>query len=70
MKNHSFMHGWLQVKNGEIEAVRTEIMQVLNITSREAFRLRLMGKVEPKVSEKEAIEAVFHKYGIKKIWGN
>jgi len=64
------MRGWLQVKNGDVDAVRSEIMQVLGLTSREAFRLRLMGKVEPKVSEKEALESVFRKYGIKKIWGN
>ncbi len=65
----SFKKGFMQVKNKDIAAVRQEIMQVLNISTRMAWSVRLNGKVEPKVTEAEAIEAVFQKYGVTDVWG-
>lgn len=68
-KTFSFQLGWSQVKNGDLHNVRNEIMSVLGITTRGNFLRRLRGEVDPKVSEVNAIESVFKKYGINKIWG-
>lgn len=70
MSKSSFLKGYNQVQRKDMVAVRTEIMSVLNFKDRQAFYARLHGKVEPRVSEAEAIEAVFKKYGITEIWGN
>lgn len=65
----SFQKGWSQVKQGDVAAVRARLMAALNITTRMAFLDRLNGKVEPKVTEYQAIVEIFEKYGIKDIWG-
>ena len=67
--NFSFQKGWSQVKQGDVSTVRTKLMSALNITTRMAFLDRLNGKVEPKVTEHQAIENIFSEYGITEIWG-
>ena len=69
MNEFSFHKGWSQVKNGDVTNCRKELMEALGITTRMAFLLRLKGKVEPRVSEAQAIERVFAKYGVTDIWG-
>lgn len=71
MLKHSFKRGYGRVPHGKIPEIRSELMSTLNITSKGSWFNRLNGKIEPKVSEVEAIEAVFAKYGVKKteIWG-
>lgn len=66
---YSFKRGISQVKVKDLGAVRTEIMSALGITSRMGYNQRLNGKIEPRVSEAEAIEKIFAKYGIKDVWG-
>lgn len=68
-KEFSFKKGWLQVKTGDVQAVKKRIMEVLNLKTRVSFYQRLNGNVEPKVSEAKAIEEVFADYGIKDVWG-
>ena len=59
-----------QLRYADFPKARTEIMQVLNITSRTGWNDRLKGKVQPKVTEKEAIESILNKYGVtQNIWG-
>ena len=65
----SFRNGWSQVKQGDARAVRSKMMGVLNITSRQSFNDRLNGRIEPKVSEYHDIERVFSEYGITDVWG-
>ena len=69
MRNYAFQRGFSQVMNKDVQAVRHEIMEALNVTTRPAFLSRLRGEVEPKVSEAEKIEAVFSKYGVTDVWG-
>ena len=69
MRNYAFQRGFSQVMNKDVQAVRHEIMDALNVTTRPAFLSRLRGEVEPKVSEAEKIEAIFSKYGVTDVWG-
>ena len=69
MRNYAFQRGFSQVMNKDVQAVRHEIMEALNVTTRPAFLSRLGGEVEPKVSEAEKIEAIFSKYGVTDVWG-
>jgi len=68
---YSFKKGLNNVKSGDIRTVRRELKAALGITSRNAFNARMRGEIEPKVSEAEAIEVVFEKYGVSKtqVWG-
>jgi hypothetical protein len=65
----SFQKGFGQVKQKDIPAVRQDIMNALGITTRPNWNRRLKGEVVPKVTEAEAIEAIFAKYGVKEVWG-
>jgi len=69
MSKYSFKKGFGQVQVKDVKTVKTELMKALGIKTRYAWGQRLKGEVEPLVSEAEAIEIVFKKYGIKSIWG-
>lgn len=69
MKKYSFKKGFEQIQQKDVDAVKKEIMSALGITTRAAWWQRLNGIVEPKVSEADAISAVFAKYGVSDIWG-
>jgi hypothetical protein len=68
-KEFSFQKGWMQVRQRDVAAVRSKLMNALNITTGVAFLDRKNGKVEPRVSEHKAIEAIFREYGIADVWG-
>ena len=70
MNEFSFKLGFSQVKRKDAKEVRERIMQALGLTTRASWYARLNGVVEPKVSEARAIEEVFTKYGITKVWGS
>lgn len=70
MSDYSFKRGYDQVQRKDLEAVRQDIMAVLNLKTNAAFLQRLKGRVEPKVGEAAAIEKIFKEKGITKIWGN
>lgn len=65
----SFQKGYSQVMIKDTKEVKQEIMGVLNIKTRMAWYVRLKGKIVPKVTEHEAIESIFNRYGITDIWG-
>lgn len=65
----SFLKGWNQLRQMDVDAVKEEIMNALGITTAPNFYRRLRGEVEPRVTEHQAIENVFKKYGITEIWG-
>lgn len=70
MNEFSFKLGFSQVKRKDVKEVRERIMQALGLTTRASWYARLNGSVEPKVSEARAIEEVFTKFGITKVWGS
>lgn len=70
MSNYGFKKGLGQVKMSDIDNVRTAIMEAFGITTREAFRHRLSGKVVPSAPEFEKIKAIFEQYRITDIWDN
>lgn len=65
----AFIKGWEQVQQKDVEKVKAEVLEALHLTSNGSFHYRLKGNVEPKGTERVAIEAVFAKYGITEIWG-
>lgn len=69
MNKFSFQKGFSQVQIGQSKEVRDKLMAELSITTRASWSARLNGKIEPKVSEAQAIEKVFAEYGIINIWG-
>lgn len=69
MSEFSFQKGWGQVTVGQAKQVKEEIMKKLNIKANSNWLQRLKGNVEPRISEAQAIESVFKKYGITDIWG-
>lgn len=69
MKKYSFKRGYKKLTLDQEKECRELLMRKLHITTRKAFRDRLEGKVEPKISEYKDIEAVFQRYEIADIWG-
>lgn len=69
MEIFSFRRAWGQVKTKDQAEVKKKIMSTLGIKTRAAWRSRLEGLVEPRISEAQAIEEVFGNYGITDIWG-
>ncbi len=65
----SFQKGLNQVKMGDLPTVKSQIMMVLGIKSKQSWYMRLNGNIEPKVTEARAIEKIFHSYNITSIWG-
>lgn len=70
MKKFSFKNAFMQIQQKDADAVKSEIMSALGISTRAAWWQRLNGIVEPKVSEAQSIESIFAKYGITDIWDN
>lgn len=69
VRSFSFKKGWNQLKHVDVEDCRKKLMEALSLTSTPPFYQRLNGKVEPKVTEAEAIERIFAEYGITEVWG-
>ncbi len=67
--NFSFKKGYRKLTVEQIPKVRAKICEVLGLAEVTSFYPRLNGKIEPKISEARAIEAVFAEYGITDIWG-
>ena len=67
----SFKKGYEMLPRKKTKRVKSRIKDGLKISSDIGFYNRLNGKVEPKVSEAEIIEAAFIEAGIPKdqIWG-
>lgn len=69
VRSFSFKKGWNQLKHVDLEQARIKLMDALGLTTTPPFYQRLNGKVEPKVTEAEAIERIFAEYGITEVWG-
>lgn len=66
----SFEKGFNKVSIKNCKPLRNDLKSALKINSTPAWLNRLRGKIEPKVSEARAIEAIFSVYGIEDIWGD
>ena len=67
----SFWNGYNQIARRDLFKFKEEIMQAVGCKTRTSFYQKLHGQENLRVWEKEAIDAVFKKYGItKNIWGN
>ena len=65
----SFLLGWSQVRQGDLQEVKDEILTSLNLKQKVSWYQRLYGNIEPKITEYWKIEEIFHKHGITQIWG-
>ena len=66
----SFESGWISLPQKLQNEVRDKIMAALRITTYSSFYRRKRGFPEPKISEVQAIEAIFAEYNvIEGIWG-
>jgi hypothetical protein len=68
--DYSFAKGLGEVKTKDLEAVKKELQEALFIFNKTTWYQRLKGKREPKKSEFDTIEAIFHRYKITEIWGS
>jgi uncharacterized protein (DUF111 family) len=68
---NSFQKGWYKLPQEKVAEARGKIMAATDVTTRQAFRDRLNGKVSHTHEEWEAINKIFAEYGIgiRKIWG-
>ena len=59
-----------QVKVGDYKEVVEELKKALGINNRNSFYAYRDGAIEPKVTQAEAVEGVFKRFGVtKNIWG-
>ena len=65
----SFKKGFRQLPICKAKVVQLSIMEALGISGRMTWYDRLNGKIEPRVSEAEKIEEIFHQHNITEIWG-
>ncbi|MDR0207053.1 MAG: hypothetical protein LBI45_07350 [Bacteroidales bacterium] len=63
----SFKRAYESLPANKKSEVRAKIMSELSKESY-AFYQRMNGRVEPKVSEAQKIEAIFAEYGITEVW--
>ena len=69
-KQQGFNSGLKQVKMGDYKTVVEELKKALGIKNRNSFYAYRMGAIEPKVTQAEAVEGVFNRFGVtKNIWG-
>jgi hypothetical protein len=71
MNKYSFQKGWGQLERGDAKEARAKIVKALGLSPKckSIWGLRLKGRIEPRVSEAEAIENIFAEYGITEVWG-
>ncbi len=69
-KQQGFRSGLNQVKVGDYKVVVEELKKALGINNRNSFYAYRDGAIEPKVTQAEAVEGVFNRFGVtKNIWG-
>lgn len=65
-----FARGLAQVKMGDYRQAVEDLYRALGINNRTSFAAYRDGKTEPKMTQAEAVEGVFNRYGVtKNIWG-
>lgn len=69
MTKFGFKKGLSHLPNKDLRAVRRQIMAGLKIKKRVEFHHRMLGLIEPTISEAETITQIFASHGIDDIWG-
>lgn len=71
VKTFSFRKGWRHLPDIKKAEVKAEIKAHFGINPDPPFYRRMNGEVEPRWSDKIAIEEIFMKHGVRKrdIWG-
>lgn len=69
MEKKSFQKGWYKIPYGKVAEVRIRLMAALDVTTHQAFRNHLKGDVNHTEEQTNAVEKLFHSYGITEIWG-
>jgi hypothetical protein len=67
-KYQGFGKGYGQLAIKDKEVATQKLWKALGVNNRNSFWLYKTGKVEPKLSQAQAVEAVFTEYGITEIW--
>lgn len=65
----AFRKGWLHLDPQHQEAVKSAIMQVLEVTTYASFLNYKNGKREMKKSQANEVEAIFKNYDVNDVWG-
>lgn len=66
---NSFKRGYGKVPKRMLNQVKSEIMEVMELSSNSGWFGKLNGHTTLKQIEKDAIEKIFAKYNITDIWG-
>ena len=65
-----FRRGLNQVRVGDYAQVREELMTALGVSNRNSLAAYASGRQEMKVTQAEAVEGVFNRFGVtSNIWG-
>lgn len=65
----AFRKGWLHLDPQHQEAVKSAIMQVLDVNTYASFLNYKNGKREMKKSQANEVEAIFKNYDVTDVWG-
>ena len=65
----AFVRGMNRVPAMHVVDCKNEICATLGWNNRTSWYKHLYGEIEPRVSEAQAIEQVFAKYGVTDVWG-
>lgn len=66
---YSFLKGWDNLKQRDVDSAKQDLMDALNIKSDATFYRRLRGQIVPTIEESTQVLNVFKKYGIKQPYG-
>lgn len=65
-----FRAGLAQIRMGDYAEVREALMAALGVSNRNSLAAYASGRQEMKVTQAQAVEVVFNRYGVtKNIWG-
>jgi len=68
VKTRGFRAGYNQIPHGKIKEVKAKIMEALGVNNPVSFSRYKTGKVDMKISQAEAVMAVFENYEIFEVW--
>ena len=69
MEKRAFQNGFYRLAIRDVAAARIRLMALFEVTTRQGLRDRVNGKVNHTDEQINAVEEIFHSYGITNIWG-
>lgn len=70
MREFALKRGLSQVRACDRERVEKDLMAIFKVKSQPGFYLHVRGLIEPKFSQKIAVDQYFAAMGITDIWGD